>query len=148
MANQISFKQHGATLILTVDGVTTSKTIKEKEERDQIVALAKEVNAKPTKTNTAKLIKIFTANTEKVKKEEEKQKTVVKAVEKQIKKVSKAAKEKVTEVVDKVKEIVTTKEENWKEKAEKLERENKDLKDKLAGKPAPVVSPVRRSGEY
>jgi len=147
MANQTSFKQHGATLILTIDGVTTNKTIKEKEERDQVIALAKEVIAKPNKTNTAKLVKIFTANTEKAKKEEEIKKVVAKSVEKQIKKVSKAKKEAVSEVVKEVEKVVS-KEEGLKEKLERLERENKDLKDKLASKPAPVVSPVRRSGEY
>lgn len=147
MANPTSFKQHGATLILTVDGTTYSKTIKLKDERDQVVELAKEVIAKPNKTNTAKLVKIFTANTEKVKKEEEQKKVVAKSVEKQIKKVSKSKKEAVNEVIKEVEKVVS-KEENLEEKIQRLERENKDLRDKLINKPAPVVSPVRRPGEH
>ena len=142
MANRITLKQSGATIILTIDGNSTNKTIKEKEERDQVIALVKDLIDKPSKAKEIKVVKIFTANTVKAVKEEENKKIAVKAVEKQVKKQTKTNKKGlVAGITDTVKEIITGKPED---ELEKLRKENQELKQKLEAKEA-KVSPTPHS---
>ena len=144
---EIALKQVGQNLVITVDGQTVTKVIKDKEVRDALKDKIKDYIAKPTsKKATALKKEIFP--------EEKKDKEIVeKATTKaKVKKVSEKIKDGVGKVVGSLKDKkpnlddLESKDELSADEVQRLE--SLLAKHKKVTPPPPPVQTYRRSGEH
>ena len=145
---EIALKQVGQNLVITVDGQTITKVIKDKEVRDALKEKIKDYIAKPTSKKESALKKeIFPEEEKKAKK------AVDKVVEKvKVKKVSEKIKDGVGKVIGSLKDKkpnlddLESKDELTPEEVARLE--SLLSKHKKATPPPPPVQTYRRSGEH
>lgn len=100
-------------MICSIDGVTTTKKVAEKAERERIIGLVKSYTEKPTITLLASIKKAFVQQETKI------DAKIVKKVEKKLAKESKKAKSnevKASTVVSAINEVEIPKEESPKAK--------------------------------
>lgn len=150
---KFEFKQRGQNLIITLsDGTVLTKVIKEKSERDAMVATIKTyIEGKSSKAAFNSIVKAMSPVAEAVKEEKVKEKAATKAMKKVTKDVDKAVKKanaksesptsmSIKDLLDK--EELTADEKDLLEKASKKHLASKPVKE------VPVQKPVRRGGEY